>query len=65
MKFNGQYLPEDLDERNNDDKLITVAIQLKAQGKLPTIVTNDIGLQLKAQAQGIATLKLEELRKLK
>ena len=61
--FDPKYLPADLDEKNNDDKILVAAIKENDNGNKAILLTNDICLRLKAQAQNIKAISLYDFYK--
>jgi hypothetical protein len=56
----GAALPEGLTGRNADDRILAVALQLRAEGAEVTLVTNDLNMLLKAQSFGLTVERVED-----
>ena len=59
-KFDSAFLPKDLDSRNNDDIILSVAIKIAKSSCHPILLTNDKGLSIKATAHDITSINLQD-----
>lgn len=59
-QFDKRFMPKDLDWRNNDDKILAIAIKLAKKGLNPIVMSSDIGIHVKAKANNITSISLED-----
>ena len=59
-RFDKEFLPKDLDGRNNDDMILSIALKVRTQNTHPILFSDDIGIKVKAHAQDITSITLKE-----
>lgn len=59
-QFDKHFMPKDLDWRNNDDKILAIAIKLAKKGLNPIVMSSDIGIHAKAKVHNVTSISLED-----